>query len=64
MLFAVTYDRTTDYIEAATFADAVDVWRRFQVKQNSDMDFLEEHPESVVLLSKDDVVRDEPTRAI
>ncbi len=66
-LYQVTFDGDEDYVEAASYGQAVARWRAELKRQNPDEDEEwsdTEEPESVVLISSRPVLRSEHPEAV
>jgi len=56
-LYCIQFDNQPRYVEAESFAKAVEAWRRWAAKEwGEDYDGTEE-PESVALISDEPVIR-------
>ena len=57
-LYRIQFDIDPDYVEAATFTDAINLWRLNLIRENKPGDFDDQvQPESVELVHEGGVIR-------
>lgn len=60
-LYHIHDEGCDSYVEASDFGAAVEMWRQYWRKELDDPAYLEDDcPESVVLLTREEVIREEP----